>query len=391
MIKKFKFKRDDIVRFGYQSIAAVGAVLSTLGTPQLAGAIVTFGDSSLNQVGLGEFSGVVLIGTPNTICTGSLLKGGLHILTAAHCITDEQGKFETNIFNRTTAIFNLSTGSVPVPVVNFFVHPNYDGLFFHGNDIAVLQLAQPAPSEAQRYEIYRNQDEVGQIFTQVGYGYIGTGATGRDTESNPFALAYYGQNRFDALGDVFNPLFRGRVDGFTNMVPGSQLLFDFDSGSTINDAFGVHFGINDVGLQVWETNIAEGDSGAPALLGNLIAGIASYGFGDSFLFSDGFHTDFDMETNASFGEFASTTRVSRYAQFIDDAIAGKVRSAVAKSRLRRRFRRLSSSSSIGWSTVSLRQQIDQSSKTIPESSSIIGMLAFGVVAFGFFCKSKDKR
>ncbi|BAY49338.1 peptidase S1 and S6 chymotrypsin/Hap [Scytonema sp. HK-05] len=356
----------------HQSIAVVGAVLSTLGTAELAGAIVTANNSQNHQLASGEFSGVVPINTSLDLCTGSLLKGGLHILTAAHCITDKNGKFNTKILNKTNVTFKLPTGSVSMPVVDFYVHPGYDSTFYKGNDIAVLRLGTPAPSQAQQYDIYRAQDEVGKIFTEVGYGYIGNPNLGEDTQSNLSHLAYSGKNKFDALGDITSSLFQQQVPGFTGIIPGSQLLFDFDSGLPANDAFGTHFGINDLGLGTNESNIAGGDSGGPAFINDLVAGIASYSFSDSFLFPNGVHTDPDQKTNSSFGEFTATTRVSNYASFIDDAIAGKVASAIPIQ-----SRSTTNSPSAKLQTLKLRQGTDQTPKTIPESTSILGMLAFG--------------
>ncbi|WP_414584458.1 trypsin-like serine protease [Scytonema sp. PCC 10023] len=356
----------------HQSIAVVGAVLSTLGTAELAGAIVTAGDPQNYQVAPGKFSGVVPINTSLDLCTGSLLKGGLHILTAAHCITDKNGKFNTSILNKTNVTFKLPTGSVSMPVVDYFVHPGYDSIFYKGNDIAVLRLSTPAPSQAQQYDIYRAQDEVGKIFTQVGYGYIGSGNLGENTQSNLSHLGYSAINKFDALADITSSLFQQQIPGFTGIISGSQLLFDFDSGLSANDAFGTHFGINDLGLGTNEGNIAGGDSGGPAFINDLVAGIASYSFSDSFLFPNGVHTDLDKTTNSSFGELTATTRVSNYASFIDDAIAGKIPSAIPIQ-----SRSTTNSPSAKLQTLKVRQGTDQTLKTIPEPTSILGMLAFG--------------
>lgn len=311
-----------------KSIGLVGAIFVTLGNAEIGQAIVTVENPENYRVAPGDFSGVVSLNNsqnPEEVpayCTGSLLKGGLYLLTAAHCIKDEDGRLLKDHINNTTANFNLSTGFVSRPVVDFFIHPEYDGNLLNGNDVAVLRLGEPAPIEAQQYDIYRGTDEVGQKFTKVGYGAIGTGSTGEDLNSNlPGSLGYSGQNQFDASGDMFAglPLFDG-------LVPNSQLLYDFDNGEPQNDAFGVHFGINDLGLGINEVNQGAGDSGGPVFIDNSIAGITSYKLGDWEVFPNGPQTDIDLRLNGTFGEFAGVARASSYVSFVDDAIAGKVRS-----------------------------------------------------------------
>ncbi|MBW4630444.1 MAG: trypsin-like serine protease [Iphinoe sp. HA4291-MV1] len=358
----------------HPSLAVFAAILTTLGTAQLARAIVTTNDPELHRVGTGDFSGVALITSVTddikSSCTGSLLKGGSHILTAAHCLTDTNGQFQTNYVNTTQATFNLPTGSVSIPVVDFFVHPEYDGVYYKGNDIAVLRLETPAPSEAEQYDIYRDEDEVGQVFTQVGYGYTGTGSTGYDSQSS-LDTAYFGQNQFDALVDVFDSVYRQEFKDFPGVVLGSQLFFDFDNAQAENDAFGVHFNINDLGLGVSESNSAPGDSGAPAFIDNLIAGITSYSLSGSGISANAISTDIDTQNNSSFGEFSSRTRISHYAQFIDDAIAGKISAVAAQPQSVTKRARMKSLN------IKRQQSLKETPKTVPESTSILGMLAFG--------------
>jgi hypothetical protein len=64
--------------------------------------------------------------------------------------------------------------------------------------------------------------------------------------------------------------------------------------------------------------------------------------------------------------------VSNYASFIDDAIAGKVGSAIPIQ-----SRSTTNSPSAKLQSVKMRQGTDQTLKTIPESTSILGMLTFG--------------
>ncbi|MCA1990445.1 MAG: S1 family peptidase [Coleofasciculus sp. S288] len=322
------------------SIVAFGTLLTALGTGEGAQAIVTTGTPENYVVPPGDFSGVALLTLNRSDgpagCTGSLLTGGLHLLTAAHCLTDERGNF--NVID-TTAIFELSDSLFSLDIADdgYFIFPDWigDGInnegFARGDDIAVLKLAEPAPSDVEQYDIYRGADEVGQVFTQVGYGQGGTGDEGAVL---PGGIKRFGQNRFDLLDGI---------------VPDSQLLFDFDNGLPENDAFGF-FGISDLGLGINEVSTASGDSGGPSFIGNAIAGVVSYGFTTSS------PPDIDTEFNRSFGEFASNTRVSLYAGFVDDAVAGKVSSAAL----------------------------------VPEPSSVLGALAFGAWGASSLLRRKNQ-
>lgn len=176
-----------------------------------------------------------------------------------------------------------------------------------------FELAEAAPAEAEQYEIYRGQDEIGRTFTKVGYGRTGIGTEGAVKGSNPYILAYFGQNRFDALGEDF----------YGNLVvPDSQLLYDFDNGMSERNVFLSSNGLSDLGLGNKEVNIAPGDSGSPAFIGNLVGGISSYNASD-------FDIDIDSVRNSSLGEIAGDVRVSSYASFIDAAVAGEVPSTTS--------------------------------------------------------------
>jgi secreted trypsin-like serine protease len=300
------------------TIALLGAAALTLGINATARAIVTFDEDAQLSLLLapGQFSGVArlelgvdaLTGDSSGGCTGSLLRGGLHLLTAAHCLTDDNGLLDPELtVNPSFAYFNLMAGVMPIAIQDFFIQPNWSGDLAIGNDIAIVLLAEPAPTEAEQYDLYRNTDEVGQTFTTVGYGYPGIGALGEFEVDLP--IGFYGLNQFDATEAILPTL----LDEPVIAVSGSQLLFDFDNGFSDSNALG------GLGLGRAEVNIARGDSGGPALIGDRIAGITSYGIGYPFLL-----TDIDLDTNGSFGELGGKTRVSTYASFVDAVLAGQV-------------------------------------------------------------------
>ena len=254
--------------------------------------------------------GVVGFGSDGSIsCSGSLLLSGRHVLTAAHCFNTS-----TNTANLQPdpsayqVTFALPTGNVSVPVRRIFVHPDWRADFDSNNDIAILELATTAPEAADRYDIYRGGDEVGQVVQRVGWGAAGTGFDGERNDNT--AVKRFGLNRYDALGDIFGNDPRSRI------LPGTQLAYDFDNGRAANDALGIEFNLPDGGVGLEEVAPARGDSGGPGLIGNQVAGIVSYGFSPT---TPG--VDVTATNDTSFGEMFADTRVSAFAPWIDTTLA----------------------------------------------------------------------
>jgi Ca2+-binding RTX toxin-like protein len=270
-----------------------------------------------------QFTGVALIATPgNSSCTGTLLAGdGQHILTAAHCLlSDNNSRVETNPGVYQVSFVGPNGTFTTVPVAQVIAHPNYQGTSSRDDndfDLAILKLSQNAPDFADRYGIYRGSDEVGKIAVRVGFGNPGTGASGQ-IESDE-AIKRFGNNRYDAIGDIFRqpPVSDNSVDP-----AGLQIAFDFDNGNPANDAFGRTYNLIDLGVP-GEVNTAQGDSGGPAFIDNQIAGVVSYGFSP---LEPGVDVDLAADPegnngNSSFGEYSVDTRVSAFANYIDETLA----------------------------------------------------------------------
>ncbi|HBK23427.1 MAG TPA: hypothetical protein DDZ60_13220 [Planktothrix sp. UBA10369] len=255
--------------------------------------------------------GVVTIqGIDGRSCTGSLLITGNHILTVAHCVTDESGKPDYSSPSEYTVYFDLPSGKIAISASQIYIHPDWNSDFNYNNDIAILELDQPAPQAANRYQIYTGFDEVNQIFQKVGYGVSATGNLGQNSYSDTVEIKRTGKNRYDGLGELFN-----NDPYYYNNQPGKQLIYDFDNGLPQNDAFGKEFGINDLGLGLEEVNISPGDSGGPAFINGKIAGLTSTGFTPAIP-----GIDVTNSLDDSFGEYASDTRVSVYADWINQII-----------------------------------------------------------------------
>jgi len=263
-----------------------------------------------------QFTGVVRLDINGGDCTGSLLAGdGLHILTAAHCFNNDD-----NSANRkpapadTTVFFELPDGTtVERQVEKIVVHPGWTADPNSNNDIAIIKLSEEAPDGVESYEIYRDTDELNQVFTRVGYGTPGTGQDGQDDNANEDPpVKRFGQNLYDAFGEIFSTPPENNPD---EILAGTQLAFDFDDGTADRDAFGTQYDLNQLGVER-EVNSTQGDSGGPAFIDGQIAGITSYGFSSE-------NNALDVDTvsgNANFGEYSVDARVSAYANFIDEIL-----------------------------------------------------------------------
>ncbi|AFJ03448.1 Calx-beta domain-containing protein [Methylophaga frappieri] len=254
-----------------------------------------------------RYSGVVKIFAEGIVGSGSLLYGGQMILTAAHLFDANPDSVEV----RFDAPFGSST---TISASLLTILPAYDSVS-QNYDVALLTLAQPAPDYARRYDLYRQRDELHQVFDLVGYGRPGAGAEGVTSEVPTSAERLVAQNRFDT--DV------GTLDLFTfdqmswGPVAGTQLVADFDDGSVALDSLGQLMGVNDLGQNLLEGLITPGDSGGPAFIDGQVAGVASYiarfAQGDQYL-------DTNETIDSSFGELAFWQRVSSYTQWIDTQI-----------------------------------------------------------------------
>ncbi|WP_293341779.1 trypsin-like serine protease [Microcoleus sp. CAWBG58] len=293
---------------------AVITVFLVLQTAEIANSIISaFGDSSSRKpLALNQYTGVAYLEPAQ--CTGSLLTGGLYIITAAHCLNE--GGVKVPAETAIKANFKLPSGEVSIPVSNYYIHPGWTGYESEvGNDIAILKLKKTAPSSIEQYEINRSKNELGKIFTKVGYGYTGLGAKGQDENSNSEARRYGGQNRYDALIDVLKDATESDM---SELVLGGQLIFDFDDGSAQRDTLGRHFPrLRDRGLGKNEIATASGDSGGPSFVEGKIAGISSWGYSDRGFFKTNIADIDNLDDNGSFGEISGDTRVSFYAGWID--------------------------------------------------------------------------
>lgn len=269
---------------------------------------VTAYTDSRNRAYPGEgYDGVVRVSAGGNYGTGTLLYDGRAILTAAHLLADTTAgnvsiRFETASGEQTVTASRIDMLSTFDPVND-------------NNDLALVWLSGAAPVAAERYSLYRNSDEIGRTLTMVGYGKLGTGDAGTLTASNTSMLRMKADNQFDADTATLKTSL-GSAIAWTPTA-GTQLVADFDNGSSTQDALGRLINSPGTGLGQNEGMIAAGDSGGPAFINGLVAGVASY---IATLSEGNIHPDIDEVSNSSFGEIGNWHRVSHYQQWIDQSL-----------------------------------------------------------------------
>lgn len=260
-----------------------------------------------------DYDGVVRVFHGGYTATGVLLHEGRAVLTAAHLFTAAPHSAPTRV------LFKTAYGETDLYAQRVSIHPYYKP-YLYDNDLALVWLSAPAPVEADRYTLYRRSDELGQVFTMVGYGQTGSGWTGALPGTPTGNQRLKALNRFDADDLVVSQALRA-IWGLTYdpraTTPGTQLYADFDSGSPLHDAAGRLLHLHDLGLGIEEGMIAPGDSGGPAFIEGRIAGVASY---NTNLSLSNVVSDIDDTLNASFGEVGGWQRVSAHQQWIDQSL-----------------------------------------------------------------------
>lgn len=261
------------------------------------------------------YDGVVRVSFGGYYASGALLFDGRAILTAAHLFDGRTGT--------ASVTFETRGGTQTLSGTKILLHPGYDTQ--SNNDLAIVWLSGAAPTTANRYDVYRDSDEIMNSFTLVGYGRTGTGSTGATSSNSTSPIRLKAANQFDADASSLKSYLGSGIAWAP--VAGTQLIADFDSGSSINDALGRLINRDGLGLGLDEGLIAQGDSGGPAFLDGQIAGVASY---TARLSLGSIDPDIDADTNSSFGEVAAWQRVSYYQQWIDQSLRANYPNAPTK-------------------------------------------------------------
>ena len=270
--------------------------------------VLPYTDARTRALAGDGFDGVVRVVVGSMYGTGVLLFDGAAVLTAAHLFN------QSTKFNSANVIFETLSGTQTITSSQVLTHPNYDTANSN-NDLALVWLSQDAPTTAQRYGIYRANNEVGQTITLVGYGIPGSGALGTLSPFNERPVRVKANNQFDTDVALLDKYLGEQ--SIWEAVNGKQLIADFDNGLAQNDALGLLIQKEGLGLGSAEGLISKGDSGGPAFIGNLVAGIASYTSRPNGLNAV---PDINSLSDSSFGEIAAWQRVSAYQQWIDQSL-----------------------------------------------------------------------
>jgi Trypsin/PEP-CTERM motif len=236
-----------------------------------------------------DWSGVALLsvnGNPN--CSAIAIAPNA-LITAAHCVAPGGA---ASVSQNVTALLRSMTDVVQVTSAAVIPYPTYQASYL-GGDVAVVMLNEVLPAWVAVYGIYALGDELGQVFHAAGFA-------GAD-----FGGFHDYQNRFENSG-----LFWAS----------DWLSFDYDSGLEANNALAA-FGYSDLGVAS-EGMIRLGDSGGPAFINGMVAGIPSGIWRYQYL-QDGVWTSADVDSviNSTMGEIGFMVRASLYRDWILATVA----------------------------------------------------------------------
>jgi Trypsin/PEP-CTERM motif len=211
-------------------------------------------------------------------CTGSLLWTGMHILTAAHCVSTATNAV-TNQFG--TARFRTSGGWQDYSWSSVTVQTGYSGAVLEEQDVAIITLDATADNAFDRYGLHTGA-VLGQKARIGGYGRVGNGNIGDANSSSQFTDNAKLRQGFNVFETTCNDAQNCAASAGAFSTFGGILLADMDESGASTDGFMCtqSLGFCNAGFSNFEeAAVGRGDSGSGAFntTSNGIMGVASWG------------------------------------------------------------------------------------------------------------------
>ncbi len=261
------------------------------------------------------------------VCSGSLMKGGQYVLTAAHCV---DGLINMSVQFGLTNGVALQTRNV----VASYAAPGWNGTLDTGADIALVKLDH-AVTNLPTYELSTTND-VGKQYIMTGYGSTSTGSSSTKSNWGDADYGHFGYNTYDTTSDQFGAAWDAYSgEGiYTPPTYGLTYMSDFDAYNVPNagnyntlkrvaDLTGGSW-TSGTTLGVQESLIAGGDSGGGDFIWDgskwVLSGVHSWGWQFCPGRISGPSCDYRTGNDTSFGDLSGATAVVNHVKWINSVI-----------------------------------------------------------------------